>query len=64
VTQYDKRLLAIPEAAEALSLRPKTIRAWIAARRIGCVRLGSAIRVPVSEVERLINRGTIPAKEK
>lgn len=39
------RLLTVPEAAEALALKTKTIRAWIAVRRIGCVRLGSAVRV-------------------
>ena len=57
------RLLTVPEAAEALALKTKTIRAWIAVRRIGCVRLGSAVRVPVSEVERLIEGGTIPARQ-
>ena len=54
-------LLTIPEAAEALSLRPKTIRAWIGARRIGCVRLGRAVRVPAAEVGRLIQEGSVPA---
>ncbi len=52
-------LLTIDEAATALALKPKTIRAWIAGRRIGCVRLnGWAVRVPASEVERLIEEGT------
>jgi excisionase family DNA binding protein len=57
-------LLTIPEAAEALSLKPKTVRAWIGARRIGCVRLGGAVRVPASEIARLIDEGTIPATAK
>jgi excisionase family DNA binding protein len=57
------KLLTVPQAATALALKPKTIRSWIAARRIGCVRLGSAVRVPVSEVARLIEGGTIPARQ-
>jgi len=56
-------LLTVLEAAEALCLKPKTIRAWIGARRIGCVRLGGAVRVPVTEIARLITEGSIPARE-
>jgi excisionase family DNA binding protein len=56
------KLLTVPQAAEALTLRPKTVRAWIAARRIACVRLGSAVRIPASEIVRLIEGGTIPSR--
>jgi excisionase family DNA binding protein len=55
-------LLTVLEAADALSLKPKTIRAWIGSRRIACVRLGGAVRVRASEVNRLIEKGSIPAK--
>jgi excisionase family DNA binding protein len=52
----------VDEAAAALTLKPKTIRAWIASRRIGYVRIGGrAIRIPVAEINRLIEEGTIPA---
>jgi excisionase family DNA binding protein len=57
------KLLTTDEAAEALSLRPKTIRAWVAARRLGCVRLGRAVRIPRAEVDRVIGQGTVPARE-
>jgi excisionase family DNA binding protein len=56
------KLLTVPQAAAALALKPKTIRAWIAARRIGCIRLGGAVRIPASEITRLIEDGTIPAR--
>jgi excisionase family DNA binding protein len=57
-----KGLLTVAEAAVALAIKPKTVRAWIAARRIGFVRLnGWAVRIPVSEIERLIDEGTQPA---
>ena len=57
-------LLTINEAAQALSMKPKTLRAWIAARRIAVVRpMGWAVRVPSSEVTRIIEHGTTPALE-
>lgn len=56
------KLLTVAQVAEILGLKESTIRAWIARRRIGIVRLGRAIRVPVEETSRLIAEGTIPAK--
>jgi excisionase family DNA binding protein len=55
-------MLTVHEAAARLGLRDSTLRAWIAQRRIGIVRLGRAIRIPLKEVERLIAVGTIPAR--
>lgn len=53
-------LKTIPQTAAELGLSVHTIRAWIASRRIGHVRLGRAVRVPSAEIERLIERGTVP----
>jgi excisionase family DNA binding protein len=55
-------MLTVREAAARLGLRDSTLRAWIMQRRIGIVRLGRAIRIPLEEVERLIAEGTIPAR--
>jgi len=55
-------MLTVRLTAERLGLRESTVRAWIAQRRIGIVRLGRAIRIPLEEIERLISEGTIPAK--
>ena len=52
----------IDEAAEELNLSPHTIRAWIAQRRLGCVRLGRAVRVPREEIDRLLMSGRVPAE--
>jgi excisionase family DNA binding protein len=58
------QLLTIDEAARAMSVRPKTVRAWIAQRRIGVVRpMGWSVRIPAAEIDRIINRDTIPALE-
>jgi len=56
------KLLTCAQTAEMLGLKESTIRAWIARRRIGIVRLGRAIRVPLEEADRLIAEGTIPPK--
>ena len=51
----------VRETAEELGLSPATVRAWIRERRIGYVRLGRAVRIPASEIRRLVERGTVPA---
>jgi excisionase family DNA binding protein len=56
------KLLKVPEAAEWLALSQKTVWQWIGERRIGVVRLGRAVRIPVSEIERLLEEGTTPAR--
>ncbi len=56
------QLYTIEKSAEALGLKPPTVRAWMARRKIGFVRLGRAVRIPVAEIERLILAGTVPAK--
>lgn len=57
-----KRLLTVAESASELGLKPGTLRAWISQRRIGIVRLGRAVRIPLEEIERLIAEGTLPAR--
>ena len=55
------QLRTVEQAAADLSVSIHTIRAWIAKRKIGAVRLGRAVRVPSTEIARLVERGTIPA---
>lgn len=57
-------MLTVRQAAERLGLRDSTLRAWIAQRRIGIVRLGRAVRIPLEEIERLIAEGSVPARER
>jgi excisionase family DNA binding protein len=56
-------MLTVREAAERLGLRESTVRAWIAQRRIGVVRLGRAVRIPSEEIARLIAENTVPARK-
>ncbi len=56
-------MLSVSQAAQALGLKPGTIRAWIAQRKLGHVKLGRAVRVPRTEIERLLREGAVPARE-
>jgi excisionase family DNA binding protein len=51
----------VAEAAEELSLSKSTIRAWIAQRRLGFVRLGRSVRIPHKEIRRVLEAGFQPA---
>lgn len=53
--------LTVNDAATRLGLSVHTIRAWIAQRRIAHIRLGRAVRIPESEIERLLRDNTVPA---
>jgi excisionase family DNA binding protein len=57
-------LLSVPEAAERLAIKPATIRAWILRRRLEYVRVGKrSVRIPLSEILRIVAEGTVPARE-
>jgi excisionase family DNA binding protein len=58
------KLLKVPEAAELLALSQKTVWQWIAMRKIGVIRLGRAVRVPESEIDRLMSEGATPARRR
>lgn len=57
-----KRPLNVREVAGALGLSESTIRSWLAQRRLGFVRLGRAIRIPVEEIDRVLAQGAVPAR--
>ncbi len=59
-TQGQPRTVA--EAAAELNLSRATIRAWVAQRRLGHVRLGRAVRIPADEIQRLLEVGFVPAE--
>lgn len=52
----------VAQAATELNVAKSTIRAWIAQRRLGHVRLGRALRVPEAEIQRMLTDGFMPSK--
>ena len=58
----DNQPRTVEQAAEELNLSRATIRAWIAQRRLGHVRLGRAVRIPAAEIQRMLEAGYVPAE--
>lgn len=58
----EETLLTVPQAAQRLNVTCACIRRWCLERKIATVKLGRLIRVPYSEVERLVNSGFRPAR--
>lgn len=56
----DNKPRNIEQAASELNVSQATIRAWISQRRIGHTKLGRSVRIPVSEILRLLEAGYIP----
>jgi excisionase family DNA binding protein len=59
---FQSELLTVNETAVEMNLSVGTIRAWLLSRKLGCVRLGKAVRIPRSEIQRLIDQGSTPAR--
>ncbi len=57
------RHLSIEAAADEIGVSPWTLRSWVRARRIGCVRAGRRVLIPVAEVEAFLDRHRIPARD-
>ena len=51
-------LLTVPEFALALRIQPSCVRRWIGDRKIETVRIGRLVRIPSTEVSRIIREGT------
>jgi excisionase family DNA binding protein len=54
-------LLSIEDAARRLGLKPVTLRMWASRRKIARCKIGRAVRIPESEIERIIASSLIPA---
>jgi excisionase family DNA binding protein len=56
-------LLRIAAFCEALEIKEATARKWVQERRVASVKVGSrAVRIPRSEVGRIIREGFRPAQ--
>jgi excisionase family DNA binding protein len=51
-------LLTIDEVADALRIRPRTVRKWLYLGKLQAVKIGRSVRVRQSTVEALIREGT------
>jgi len=51
-------LLTVPEFAAALRVKPSCVRRWLAESKVTRVYVGRLVRIPASEVPRLVRVGT------
>ena len=52
-------LHTVPETAGRLGVKARTVRRWILLRKIDYIKVGAAVRIPESEIERIINEGRV-----
>ena len=52
---------SVDQAARTLNLSVACIRAWVLQRRIAYLKLGRSIRIPASEIHRLLENPINPA---
>lgn len=56
--RFESRLLTPQQFADRLSISRWTVYAWIAEGRIKSVKLGRLVRIPDSEVSRIVQEGS------
>ncbi len=63
--QRQRKLYRLPAAVEYLDgvVKVSTLRQWIWRRQIETVRVGRAVCIPKSALDKVIERGTVPALE-
>jgi excisionase family DNA binding protein len=54
----NSRLLTIPEFADALRVKPSCVRRWLSESKVTRVHVGRLVRIPATEIERIVRLGT------
>ncbi len=54
--------VTVREAARRLALQESTIRKWIVQRKVGVVRLGRAVRLRTSDLDKMLADAYRPAE--
>ncbi len=60
----DKAALTVKEVAVMFGVAESTVRLWIGRRDIAVIRLGRSVRIPKTEINRLISENTIPIRRR
>lgn len=58
----DRQLVTLKEFAHEIGVTVACARSWRLKRKIKVVKLGRLVRVPVTEVQRLVDEGTVPIR--
>jgi excisionase family DNA binding protein len=60
--RIESQLLSSKQFAEAIGVTVACVRRWTLMRKINVVKVGRLVRIPRTEVKRLIDEGTIPRR--
>ena len=60
MVKQEQKLFRVSAAAHELGLHPMTVRRWIKAGRLQAIEVGREVRIPRSEIERIV--GTVPGR--
>ncbi len=52
--KQEQKLFRLSQAAHELGLHPITVRRWIKAGRLGVIQVGREVRIPRSEIEKIV----------
>jgi excisionase family DNA binding protein len=55
-------LMSVPQFADALGITRSCVRRWILLRQIATIKLGRSVRIPCTEIDRLISSGSRPVR--
>jgi len=62
ILSEQREWLTVNEFAEALGITRACVRRWLLERRLTSTRLGRLVRIPASEITRLVESGLRPAR--
>jgi hypothetical protein len=54
---------SVPECEKISGIRASTWRKWILTRRVGYSKIGRLVRIPESELRRMLESGLVPPRE-
>jgi excisionase family DNA binding protein len=60
----DKAALTVKEVAVMFGVAESTVRLWIGRRDIAVIRLGRSVRIPKTEINRVMSENTVPVRRR
>jgi excisionase family DNA binding protein len=61
-SQGESHLVTCRQFAQTMSMSERTVSNWIRERKINIVRLGRSVRIPRTEIRRLMAEGVAPVR--
>ncbi len=56
--------MSITDTAIHLAVSRRTVKRWVADDKIAAVKINGIVRIPITEIERLVNQDAMPKEMK